>query len=72
MGFQEPINNEDDIVKFCEETDLAVALDETINCIKENPLQVLQKYNHSGVAAVVSSIICLPVPEIDLQSFELF
>ncbi|KAK4430131.1 protein PHYLLO, chloroplastic [Sesamum alatum] len=50
---EEPVNNEEDIVKFCEETGLAVALDETINSIRENHLQVLQKYNHSGIAAVV-------------------
>ncbi|KAK4410396.1 protein PHYLLO, chloroplastic [Sesamum angolense] len=50
---EEPVNNDEDIVKFCEETGLAVALDETINSIRENHLQVLQKFNHSGVAAVV-------------------
>ncbi|KAG8366507.1 hypothetical protein BUALT_Bualt17G0087200 [Buddleja alternifolia] len=50
---EEPVNNEDDIVKFCEETGLPVALDETINSIGENPLQFLQKFNHSGVAAFV-------------------
>ncbi|PIN25904.1 Isochorismate synthase [Handroanthus impetiginosus] len=50
---EEPVNNEDDIVRFCEETGLPVALDETINYIRENPLQVLQKYSHSGIAAVV-------------------
>ncbi|KAK6114749.1 hypothetical protein DH2020_007018 [Rehmannia glutinosa] len=50
---EEPVNNEDDIVKFCEETGVPVALDETINCIKENPLEVLQKYNHSGIVALV-------------------
>ncbi|KAK6133984.1 hypothetical protein DH2020_032275 [Rehmannia glutinosa] len=43
---EEPVNNEDDIVKFCEETDVPVALDETINCVKDNPLEVLQKYSH--------------------------
>ncbi|KAL0380681.1 UNVERIFIED_CONTAM: protein PHYLLO, chloroplastic [Sesamum angustifolium] len=50
---EEPVNNDEDVVKFCEETGLAVALDETINSIRENHLQVLQKFNHSGVAAVV-------------------
>ncbi|KAL8518400.1 hypothetical protein ACS0TY_009692 [Phlomoides rotata] len=50
---EEPIDNEDDIVRFCEETGIPVALDETINCTIENPLKVLQKYSHSGVAAVV-------------------
>lgn len=55
MGLQEPVDNEDDIVKFCEQTGLPVALDETINSVTENPLHVLQKYSHSGVAAVVST-----------------
>ncbi|GFP95293.1 protein phyllo chloroplastic [Phtheirospermum japonicum] len=51
---EEPVDNEDDIVKFCEEMVLPVALDETINSIGDkNPLEVLQKYSHSGVAAVV-------------------
>lgn len=54
MGFQEPINNEGDIIKFCEETGVPVALDETVNSIGENILEVLQKYSHPGVAAVVS------------------
>ncbi|XP_047960192.1 protein PHYLLO, chloroplastic isoform X1 [Salvia hispanica] len=50
---EEPVDNEDDIMKFCEQTGLPVALDETINSVTENPLLVLQKYSHSGVAAVV-------------------
>ncbi|KAK4479847.1 hypothetical protein RD792_015390 [Penstemon davidsonii] len=50
---EEPVKNENDIVRFCEETGLPVALDETINSITENPLKILQKYNHKGVAAVV-------------------
>ncbi|KAL2234920.1 UNVERIFIED_CONTAM: Protein PHYLLO, chloroplastic [Sesamum indicum] len=59
LKIKEPVNNEEDIVKFCEETGLAVALDETINSIRENHLQVLQKYNHSGVAAVGSTVVFL-------------
>lgn len=51
---QEPADNEDDIVKFCEETGLPVALDETINSVRGNLLRVLQKHSHSGIAAVVS------------------
>ncbi|XP_051146167.1 protein PHYLLO, chloroplastic [Andrographis paniculata] len=50
---EEPVKMEDDIVKFCLETGLPVALDETVNSIRENPLQALEKYNHSGIAAVV-------------------
>lgn len=54
MGLQEPVNNEESIVKFCKETGLPVALDETINSVRKNSLEALQKYIHSGVAAVVS------------------
>ncbi|EPS63201.1 hypothetical protein M569_11585, partial [Genlisea aurea] len=50
---EEPVDNEDDILKFCEETGLSVALDETINQIMENPLQLLEKFTHSGVTALV-------------------
>ncbi|KAL3654341.1 hypothetical protein CASFOL_004022 [Castilleja foliolosa] len=51
---EEPVNNKDDIVRFCKETGLPVALDETINSIEDNiTLEVLQKYSHSGIAAVV-------------------
>ncbi|KAL8035297.1 hypothetical protein ABFS82_12G085600 [Erythranthe guttata] len=50
---EEPVNDENEIVRFCEETGLAVALDETINCIRENPLRFLEKYIHSGVTAIV-------------------
>ncbi|KAL2484725.1 Protein PHYLLO [Abeliophyllum distichum] len=50
---EEPVRNEDDIIKFCEETGLPVALDETINYSRENPLEVLKKYTHAGIGAVV-------------------
>lgn len=50
---EEPVKDEEDIIKFCEETGLPVALDETINCVRENPYEALQKYTHSGVVAVV-------------------
>ncbi|GER31893.1 2-succinyl-5-enolpyruvyl-6-hydroxy-3-cyclohexene-1-carboxylate synthase [Striga asiatica] len=50
---EEPVNDENDIVKFCEETGVPVALDETINSIGENPLEVLGKYSHSGITSVV-------------------
>ena len=55
--FQEPVQDEDDIIKFCEQTGLPVALDETLGNITENPLEMLAKFTHSGVAAVVSGII---------------
>lgn len=53
-SFQEPVKDEEDIIKFCDETGLPVALDETINCIRENPSEVLEKYAHTGIVAVVS------------------
>ncbi|KAL6961689.1 hypothetical protein U1Q18_002488 [Sarracenia purpurea var. burkii] len=50
---EEPVRDEDDIIKFSEQTGLPVALDETIGNILENPLEGLAKFTHSGVAAVV-------------------
>ncbi|CAI9096378.1 OLC1v1032508C2 [Oldenlandia corymbosa var. corymbosa] len=49
---EEPVRDEDAILKFCEETGLPVALDETINT-RADPVEVLKKYTHSGVVAVV-------------------
>lgn len=53
---QEPVNLEDDIIKFCEETGLPVALDETIDNIKGDPLNKLREFVHPGIVAVVSKI----------------
>ncbi|XP_015952579.1 protein PHYLLO, chloroplastic isoform X1 [Arachis duranensis] len=50
---EEPVQDEDDIVKFCEESGLPVALDETIDKIQENPLGTLVKFTHPGIVAVV-------------------
>ncbi|KAM7464415.1 hypothetical protein LguiA_032536 [Lonicera macranthoides] len=50
---EEPVANEDDIIKFCEETGLPVALDETLNCIQENPHEMLARFTHPGIVAVV-------------------
>ncbi|MED6110114.1 hypothetical protein PIB30_040017 [Stylosanthes scabra] len=50
---EEPVNDEDDIVKFCEESGLPVALDETVDKIQENPLEKLVKFTHPGIVAVV-------------------
>ncbi|XP_057963060.1 protein PHYLLO, chloroplastic isoform X2 [Malania oleifera] len=50
---EEPVQNEGDIIKFCEETGLPVALDETIDCIKDHPLKTLAKFTHPRVVAVV-------------------
>jgi isochorismate synthase/2-succinyl-5-enolpyruvyl-6-hydroxy-3-cyclohexene-1-carboxylate synthase/2-succinyl-6-hydroxy-2,4-cyclohexadiene-1-carboxylate synthase/O-succinylbenzoate synthase len=51
---QEPVQDEDDILKFCEESGLPVALDETIDKIQENPLEKLVKFTHPGIVAIVS------------------
>ncbi|KAL3510951.1 hypothetical protein ACH5RR_030352 [Cinchona calisaya] len=50
---EEPVICEDDIIKFCEESGMPVALDETVNCIGESHFDVLKKYSHAGVVAVV-------------------
>lgn len=50
---EEPVRDEDDIVKFCEETGLPVALDETIDGIQGNPFKTLEKFNHTGIVAIV-------------------
>lgn len=50
---EEPLQNEDDLIKFCEETGLHVALDESISNISKNPLEFLKKFTHRGVVALV-------------------
>lgn len=52
--YQEPVQDENDIIKFCEESGLPVALDETIGNIQENTLEKVAKYAHPGIVAVVS------------------
>lgn len=51
---QEPVQDEDNILKFCEESGLSIALDETIDNIQENPMEKLVKFTHPAIAAVVS------------------
>ncbi|KAK3004036.1 hypothetical protein RJ639_019334 [Escallonia herrerae] len=50
---EEPVSDGDDIIKFCEETGLPVAIDETIANFQENFLEMLAKFTHAGVVAVV-------------------
>ncbi|KAG6654050.1 hypothetical protein CIPAW_05G119100 [Carya illinoinensis] len=50
---EEPVQDENDIIKFCEESGLPVALDETIANFQENTLEKLGKYTHPGIVAVV-------------------
>lgn len=54
MLFQEPVESEDDIIRFYEATGLPVALDETINSYRENHYELLSKYTHPGIVAFVS------------------
>ncbi|KAL9253101.1 PHYLLO, chloroplastic-like protein [Drosera capensis] len=50
---QEPVHDEDDIIRFCEESDLPVALDETINNIHGDILVALGRFTHPGIVALV-------------------
>ncbi|KAL4281360.1 hypothetical protein GQ457_03G011440 [Hibiscus cannabinus] len=50
---EEPVQDEADIIRFCEESGLPVALDETIDNCPENPLKMLVNYNHPGIVALV-------------------
>ncbi|CAA6670669.1 unnamed protein product [Spirodela intermedia] len=50
---EEPVQFEEDIIKFCKETNLSVALDETIDNIKGDLLRRLEKFVHPGIVAVV-------------------
>ncbi|KAH9772165.1 protein PHYLLO [Citrus sinensis] len=50
---EEPVQNEEDIIKYCEESGLPVALDETIDKFQKDPLNMLEKYAHPGIVAIV-------------------
>ncbi|XP_031097286.1 protein PHYLLO, chloroplastic isoform X2 [Ipomoea triloba] len=50
---EEPVNSEEDIIRFYEATGLPVALDETINNYRENHFEMLSKYTHPGIVAFV-------------------
>ncbi|XP_065879910.1 protein PHYLLO, chloroplastic isoform X2 [Euphorbia lathyris] len=50
---EEPVQDENDIIKYCEESGLPVALDETVNKFSVNLLDMLVKYSHPGIVAVV-------------------
>ncbi|XP_050372499.1 protein PHYLLO, chloroplastic isoform X2 [Argentina anserina] len=56
---EEPVRCEEDIIKFCKESGLPVALDETIDSIGEHPLIKLSKYTHSGIVAVDNVLVFL-------------
>ncbi|CAN1297759.1 Protein PHYLLO, chloroplastic, partial [Linum perenne] len=50
---EEPVQNEEEIIKYCNESVLPVALDETIDSLTGNPLDMLVKYAHPKIVAVV-------------------
>lgn len=50
---EEPVQLEDDIIKFCEETSLPVAIDESVDTIQGDLLTELEKFTHRGIVAVV-------------------
>ncbi|KAF6171682.1 hypothetical protein GIB67_007203 [Kingdonia uniflora] len=50
---EEPVHLEEDIIKFCEETGVPVALDETIDNIQGDPISRLAKFIHPGIVALV-------------------
>ncbi|KAB2090361.1 hypothetical protein ES319_A03G118500v1 [Gossypium barbadense] len=56
---EEPVQHESDIIRYCEESGLPVALDETIDNCPENPLNMLVKYNHHQIVALGSTILFL-------------
>lgn len=45
---------EDDIIRFCEETGLPIALDETIDNLQGECIDKLNKFVHRGIVALVS------------------
>ena len=53
---------EEDILRFCEETNLPVALDETIDNIQEDHLNRLAKFVHPGIVALVSTFKTIQMP----------
>ncbi|MCL7043110.1 hypothetical protein MKW94_015470 [Papaver nudicaule] len=50
---EEPVQLEDDIFKFCENTGLPVAIDESVDNIQGDLLTGLEKFIHAGIVAVV-------------------
>ncbi|XP_072992961.1 protein PHYLLO, chloroplastic isoform X2 [Typha latifolia] len=50
---EEPVDHHDDIIKFCEDSGLPVALDETIDNLKGDVLHQLQNFVHPGIVALV-------------------
>jgi isochorismate synthase/2-succinyl-5-enolpyruvyl-6-hydroxy-3-cyclohexene-1-carboxylate synthase/2-succinyl-6-hydroxy-2,4-cyclohexadiene-1-carboxylate synthase/O-succinylbenzoate synthase len=59
LVLQEPTSNPLDIPRFCQETGLAVALDETLDEASVDVEKILEMYACQGVvAAVTYSVFC--------------
>ncbi|VAI57221.1 unnamed protein product [Triticum turgidum subsp. durum] len=52
---EEPVSSVHDLIKFCENSGLPVALDESIDNLKGDPIQKLHQFVHPGIVAVVST-----------------
>ncbi|GAB2230486.1 hypothetical protein Droror1_Dr00014754 [Drosera rotundifolia] len=49
----QPVQDEDDIIRFCEESSLPVPLDETIDNVHGDVLVALGRFTHPGIVALV-------------------
>lgn len=56
---EEPVCSEDDIIRFCEETGLPVALDETVDHIGDDLFHKLKGFRHPGIVAINKVIVFL-------------
>ena len=52
---QEPVSSVDHLIKYCENSGLPVALDESIDNLKGDPVDKLHQFVHPGIVAVVST-----------------
>jgi hypothetical protein len=49
------VSSVDDLIKYCENSGLPVALDENIDNLKEYSIDKLHQFVHPGIVAVVST-----------------
>lgn len=69
-----------DILKFCDESSLPVALDETIDNLKGDLFHGLKKFAHPGIVAIVSKtwgkmelshcISCIIIVHFDFSGYQ--
>ncbi|KAF0928968.1 hypothetical protein E2562_011059 [Oryza meyeriana var. granulata] len=53
FGSREPVDSVNDIIKFCENSGLPVALDETIDNLRGDVIPKLHQFSHPGIVALV-------------------